>query len=97
MTKRLAYTIGMLLSLACAVGVYYWELRYISSLGEPGANELLNGGALIIVFTWPVWLSFPILSLIFRKSLERGRVVLSWVPALAIISPTIIRSVVHAI
>jgi hypothetical protein len=67
------------------------------ALGKPGANELLNGGAFTIVYTWPVWVGFPVLAVIFRKNLESRRVALSWLPALAILSPTLIRSAAHAI
>ena len=97
MTKPVAYTIGMVLSVLCVIGVYYWEFRYLSALGQPGASELLEGGALTIIFTWPVWLGFPVLSVIFRNALQNGLVRVAWLPALAIISPTLIRSVVHAI
>jgi len=97
MIKSLAYTIGMALSLLCVLGVYYWEYRYVSALGHPGANELLEGGAFTIIFTWPVWLGFPVLSVIFRKALQRGQVAVAWLPALAIISPTLIRGLGSAI
>ena len=81
----------------CVFGVYYWEVRYLSALGSDGAHELLVGGAMVMTYTWPLWLGFPAITLGFRRYLGSRRVVIAFIPALAIVFPTLVRSVNEAI
>lgn len=97
MTKTPAYVIGMLLSFLCVSGVYYWEYRYYFAEGEPGINEFLIGSALIIIYTWPVWLGFPALVILFRTSFQLTHILLASMPAVIIVLPTLARSLGGAI
>ena len=65
----------------CLMAVYYWEVRYLLALEQPGANELLVGSALAIMRASPVWIGFPLSALIFRRRIEDRAVVLAWLPA----------------
>ena len=92
MKQSFLYSTGLLLSLLCVLAVYYWELRYLSASGVDGANELLVGSALVMTYTWPVWLRFPVFAILFRRHLDSRRVYLALLPAFAILAPVLIRS-----
>lgn len=97
MNNPLAFCIGMFLCLLCVAAVYYWEYRYYMASGIPGSGELLIGVATTTLFTWPIWIAFPILAIVFRKSLMKWQVVMAFVPVVLIFTPMLVRVVADAI
>lgn len=79
------------------IGRLLWEHGYYFAGGQPGNNEFLIGGALIIIYTWPVWLGFPALVILFRTSFQLTHILLASMPVVIIVLPTLARSLGGAI
>ncbi len=72
--------------------VYYWEIRYLLAAETPGRNELLVGEAISILYLSPFWCGFTLISIIGFNFLSKTKVVISFLPAVLIFLPTLVRS-----
>lgn len=97
MKNPIAFSLGMFLCLLSVAGVYHWEYRYLIAENQSGAGELLVGAAIVTLYSSPIWCAFPILSMVFRKSLDRWQVALSFMPAVCIFLPVTLRVIGSAI
>ena len=71
------YWVLTILSLFSIIGIYYWEIKYILDIENPGRHEFLAGSAIVTLFSAPFWLSYMLFSLVCFKFLSKLKVALS--------------------
>jgi hypothetical protein len=90
---------NLLLSFAMlsVAATYYWSVKYQLVINEPGSNELLNGEAITILYTSPLWIGLALYSLLSFNYLSKTKRIISVIPAILIWLPIILRYLSNAL
>jgi len=82
----------MSLSLLSVLSVFYWSAKYHFAAGSDGRHELLQGEAIVQLFTSPFWLGLIVISLIGFRQFSVGKIILSFLPFILVVFPTVLRA-----
>ena len=86
----------MSLSLVSVACIYYWSLKYHFSVGNPGRHELLEGEAMLMLSTSPVWLGLIGVSALGFRQLSIIKKLFGFLPIVLVALPLLIRVLLNA-
>ncbi|BEU02376.1 hypothetical protein OAG1_11760 [Agarivorans sp. OAG1] len=86
------YLALMSLSVLSVLSVYYWSIKYHLAAGSPNRHELLQGEAIVQLYTAPFWLGLIGIVLISFRQFSIAKIALGFLPFTLIVLPTILRA-----
>jgi hypothetical protein len=88
---KLLHSVLLLLSFIAVAFAYYWSFRFWVASNSPGSNELLAGEALTILYSASIWIGVILIAVIGKKHLSKTMVLMSFLPAVLMFIPTMVR------
>jgi hypothetical protein len=89
---RKYYTALMSLSFLSVLSVYYWSVKYHFAAESPGRHELLQGEAIVQLYTAPFWLGLIGIVLIGFRQFSVTKIVIGFLPFILVVLPVILRA-----
>jgi|GEM_PF-5019069 len=82
--------IGLLLNLLPMIGVTYFYYLYFGNPTNPLRHEYLEGVAITMVYTWPLWILLAGFGIWKRKKINNTQFVLSLAPVVFMLGATML-------
>ena len=82
--------IGFLLNLIPMTGITYFYYLYFSNKTNALRHEYLEGVAITMIYTWPLWVSFAGFGIWKRKKIKNSKFALTLTPIAFVLSSIVL-------
>ena len=83
--KKIIFYFLLLLAYCSIIAVGYWERLYLIDTGNDLRHELRIGAAMVMMYTFPIWLGVAFIAIIWKQHLKKIEILCSFVPVTTIV------------